>query len=97
MEHQIAYQTVEEDIWCNEALIFKDRKKVFEFFKNPKKVIDTLGFELYEDSGENLESINYKIHGMSEENDILPSAITFECIYAGEVRIYQMGKGYIIE
>ena len=41
MNKLIAYQTVDKegDIWCNTALLFETKEKVFEFFNDKQKVL----------------------------------------------------------
>ena len=89
----IAFQTVdvEGDIWCNKALIFKNKDAVRPFFQNPKLVIETLGFEVEED-----EDVDNCIELLELDNGSMYGAI-IRLEYCGECKILEMSGGYIIE
>jgi hypothetical protein len=93
----IAFQTVdiEGDIWCNKALLFSNEEKVNEFFKDPINVITTLEYEL--EDRENPDTLNYDIHRSGQNEDDNINCITFNCIYAGDVKIVRMSNGYLIK
>jgi hypothetical protein len=87
----IAFQSVdiENDIWCNEALLFETEEEVNLFFKNPKKVVEILGLEVEEN-----ESINDCIEiFMSGE---IINAVKIYLEYCGEKWIKRMSKGFVI-
>lgn len=96
MNEYIAFQTVdrEGDIWCNKAILFTTKEKVLEFFNNPLEVLKTLGHELDSENGETIEDINYQKHFVNNTDNL--NAVTYKCDYAGEVRIANMSKGYLI-
>ena len=97
MEKLIAFQTVdsENDIWCNTALLFKTEKKAIEFFNNPKLVLETLEIELNDEEIE--EGIELEKIYTGDGKNGMPYQITFNCEYAGDVRISNMSKGFVFE
>lgn len=89
---KIAFQTVdpEGDIWSNKAFIFDSSEDAEDFFSNPMNVINVLGYELEQD--ENEETLDYtelRINGFLY-------GVTFACEYAGDVKILEMSKGFVI-
>lgn len=91
MEELIAYRAVdsEGDVWCEEAFLFPNSEAVKNFFRadNPKLI------EIYtEDGNEPLE--DFKIHNNNPTKSI--SKITFTTEHAGNVKIVEMSKGYLI-
>lgn len=88
----VAFQTVdvEGDIWCNQALVFKDESKVRPFFENPRLVVETLGIKVEEH-----EDIDNCIELLETEGNLYGVIIRLE--YCGEEKILQMSGAYIIE
>lgn len=79
----IAFQTVdvENDIWCNHALVFKREEDVRPFFENPRLVVETLGFEVEE--GEDVDNCIELLE--TEGNHLYGAILRLE--YCGECKI----------
>ncbi len=94
MKKYIAFQTVDRDneIWYNTALLFNTEQEAIDFFFDPSRVFEALGYELEE--GETFESIGYS---QIFTNEKMPYKIEFECKGAGKVTIAEMGGGYVIK
>ncbi len=94
MKKYIAFQTVEieNNIWSNTALLFNTEQEAIDFFFDPSRVFKVLGYELEE--GETFRNIRYT---QSFTGVNMPHEITFECKCVGEVRIAEMGGGYVIK
>lgn len=90
VETIIAYRDkdLEGDVWSERAFLFKDRDAVEKFFVANNPQLN----EIYNEGGKEIEEFEvYK----SPSGQI--SCVEFKTDYAGEVRIYEMQDGYIIE
>jgi hypothetical protein len=94
MNKLIAYQTVDKegDIWCNTALLFETKEKVYEFFNDKQKVLSTLGINLEE--GESLDDIDFTVNTTAPET--IPYSVIISC-ESGEYKICEMDGGYLIK
>lgn len=90
---KIAFQTVDKegDIWCNTAFIFDNEEQVRDFFADPKRVIDLLGYEINEDAGESYDTCMNVI-----PDSVCIKAACIELEYCGEVWIKRMNGGFVI-
>lgn len=88
MEKYIAYQTVdiENDIWCNKALLFKTQEEASIFFSDKMNVFNALWFEFAE--WEKEEDIIYDNSSNYHKRLI--------CKYAWETNIMEMSFWIVI-
>lgn len=95
VKEYISYQTVdsEKDIWCQTALLFNSKEDVINFFNKPEKVLKALDHHLEDE--ETVTSIDYEQHFVNERSE-MPNVITYNCLYAGAVKIVMMSKGFVI-
>ena len=90
----IAFQVIDNDneIECNEALLFENENEVNLFFTNPEKVIKVLELEIDEERGEMIDSfISIFANGKTI------NSVKINLQYCGEKWIKRMSKGVIIK